>query len=422
MDRGKIGRLLYRIVLGLTIGYYLAAGVLAFWTPRENNIDFSVCYVAGATAVRGSSPYNHGELTKTRSELGGTVGTKPSYPFAYPPSVIPACVLLSRLPWDAAQGLWKLLNTAFLIGAVLLTFWIFSELRFTTDQKYLAWSFAFIFSPSVSVLLVGQSSLLVLFTALLTMVMYHRRKTWSAGLSLALTLTKPHLTVPLVVFLLFRRQFRIAIIGLSMFAALGIVGLYIGHSSVDTYLEGLHNYASSNRATNPRLVGIQNLTTIVFGTPASLTTLVSVFCGLLLLGLTLQIDNRMSLRHRAEDALPLLLLVSVVAFGAHSYDLVLLIPLFIWSLGNANDDKRFVTIVILCFALIVPLGAMKHVYEKVLSSFVPPSVYRFMLEPFRSWILLVLLALVMYLAFRESVSRNAEMLHVDQHQGEASDA
>ena len=80
------------------------------------------------------------------------------------------------------------------------------------------------------------------------------------------------------------------------------------------------------------------------------------------------------------------------------------------------------TIVILCFALIVPLGAVKHVYEGVLSSFVPPSVYRFMLEPFRSWILLVLLALVMYLAFRKSVSRNAEMLCVDQHQREASGA
>src|SRR5215203_1710654 len=122
MNRDRIGRLLYRIALGLTIAYWLAAGVLAFWTPRENNIDLSVCYVAGATAAGGSSPYNHGELTKTRKELGGTVGTKPSYPFAYPPSVIPACVLLSRLPWDGAQAFWKLLNTGFLIGAVLFTF------------------------------------------------------------------------------------------------------------------------------------------------------------------------------------------------------------------------------------------------------------------------------------------------------------
>ena len=167
-----------------------------------------------------------------------------------------------------------------------------SELRFTTDEKYLAWSFAFIFSPSVSVLLVGQSSLLVLFAALLTMVLYHRRKTWSAGLSLALTLTKPHLTVPLVLLLLFRRQFKITAIGLSMFAALGIVGLYIGHSDVNTYLQGLRSYAASNRPTNPRLVGIQNLTTVVFGAPESLATLVSVLCGILFVGLTLQIGQQ----------------------------------------------------------------------------------------------------------------------------------
>jgi hypothetical protein len=408
MERRKVGRSLYWIVLGLSITYCLAAGVLALWTPKEDGIDFSVCYVAGATAVRGSSPYNRGELTKTRSELGGTVGTKPSYPFAYPPSVIPACVLLSRLPWAGAQALWKLLNTTFLIGAVLFTFWIFSGLQFTTDEKYIAWSFAFIFSPTVSVLLVGQSSLLVLFTALLTMVLYHRRKTWSAGLSLALTLTKPHLTLPLVFLLLFRRQFQITIIGLSTFAALGILGLHIGHSTVDTYLQGLGSYASSNRPTNPRLVGIQNLVTIMFGAPASVATLVSVVSGLLFLGLTLQIDKKLPLRHRSEDALPLLLLVSVIAFGAHSYDLVLLIPLLIWSLGRAKDDKRFVTIVILCFVLIVPLGAVKYVYERALSSFIPLPVYRIIIEPFRSWILFVLLALVMYLVSLAFISRKVE--------------
>src|SRR5437867_841602 len=107
---------------------------------------------------------------------------------------------------------------AFLIGTVLLTFRIFSGLQFTQGDRYLAWSFAFIFSATVSVVLVGQSSLFVLFTALLTMVLYHLRKPGAAGFSLALALTKPHLTFPLVLLLLFRGRFKIPIIALTTFA------------------------------------------------------------------------------------------------------------------------------------------------------------------------------------------------------------
>ena len=68
----------------------------------QRGIDLAVCYVAGVTSERGSSPYNYAELTNTRRTLGTPLAAKPSYPFAYPPSVIPPCVLLSRLPWQAA--------------------------------------------------------------------------------------------------------------------------------------------------------------------------------------------------------------------------------------------------------------------------------------------------------------------------------
>src|SRR5207253_2596720 len=136
-----------------SVGYFLAAGILGVWTPLENGVDLSVCYVAGVTSLRGSSPYNHTQLTNTRRNLKGAIVAKPSYPFAYPPSVIPACALLSVLPWEGAQALWKLLNTLFLIGSVMISLRLFSRLQFRLGDKYLAWSFALIFSPTVSVLL-----------------------------------------------------------------------------------------------------------------------------------------------------------------------------------------------------------------------------------------------------------------------------
>jgi hypothetical protein len=338
-------------------------------------------------------------LTNTRRALDPTLAAKPSYPFAYPPSAIPACVLSSLLPWEGAQALWKLLNTAFLIGSVLLTFRIFSGLQFTQEDRYLAWSFAFIFSPTVTVLLVGQSSLFVLFTALLTMVLYQLRKPWAAGFSLALALTKPHLTFPLVFFLLFRRQFEITIIALATFVALAILGLYIGHSNIDTYLQGLSRYASWNSPANPHLVGIPNLTTGVFGLSASVASMLSVICGLLLLGITVLLDSKDSFRSRTEDVLPLLLLVSVLAFGAHSYDMVFLIPVCIWAIGKRRGDKRFLPIVVLSFVLTLPLRAVTIAYEQLLSHSIPLPVFRVVIEPFRSWIVLIVFVLVLYLTY-----------------------
>lgn len=398
-------RWLYKVSLVLSLVYCLAAGVLGLGSSAENGIDLAVCYVAGVTALRGFSPYNHTELTNTRRALTPAVAAKPSYPFAYPPSAIPACVLLGLLPWEGAQALWKLLNMAFLIGAVLFTFRIFSGLQFTQNDRYLAWSFAFILSPTVSVLLVGQSSLFVLFAALLTMVLYDLRMPWPAGFSLALALTKPHLTFPLVFLLLFRRRFKLTIIALATFAALAILGLYIGHSRIDTYLQGVSRYASWNSPASPHLVGIPNLITGVFGLPASVATRLSVICGLLLLGITFLLDSKDSSRDRTENVLPLLLLVSVLAFGAHSYDLVFLIPVCIWAIGSRRGDRRFLLIVVLCFILALPLRAVTLAYEKLLSHSMPLLAFRVVIEPFRSWIVLIVFALVLYLTYRRNVTR-----------------
>ena len=381
----------YRLGLALSLVYYVAAGVLGLASPAANGVDFSVCYVAGVTTRGGASPYNFADLTSTRSTLNPTLAAKPSYPFAYPPSVIPGCGLVSLLPWDIAQALWKLLNTVFLVGSVLLTFRLFSDLHFRQEDRYLAWSFAFIFSPTVTVLLVGQSSLFVLFTTLLTAVLCKLRKSWAAGLSLALALTKPHLTLPFVLLLLFRRRVKITIVALATFAALAMLGLYLSDSSLYVLLQGLRRYAEWNSPTNPRLVGIQNLTTRVLGLSYPLTTLLSLAGGFLLLGVTFRIERKLSLTRGSEEVFPLLFLVSVFAFGAHSYDLVFLIPMCIWALGRWRRDGRYLPVVLLCFILVIPLNAITIAYEKLLSRGLPSIVFQVVVEPYRSWILLILL-------------------------------
>jgi Glycosyltransferase family 87 len=392
----------YRLGLVLSLTYCLAAGVLGLGLPGGNGIDLSVCYVAGVTSLRGSSPYNHSDLTRTRSSLNASLASKPSLPFAYPPSVIPVCVLMSLLPWQIAQALWKLLNIGFLIGAVLLTFRLFSTLYFSLEQRYLLWSFAFVFSPTVSVLLVGQSSLFVLFTLVATMVLADLKQEGRAGVGLALALTKPHLSFALALLLLLRGRWRLVICGLLIFTVLGILGLQLSHSSIEMFLRGVRRYASLNRPTDPRLVGIQSLATLVGRQSRSVTTLLSAIAGLLLLGITLWLDRQLSSRGRSQEVLPLLLVVSVFSFGAHSYDLVFLIPACIWAMARWRRDKGYLLVVLLCFTLVLPLNLVTMAYEKSLSHLAPSGTFQLMIEPYRSWILLILVLMVGRLTYARS--------------------
>jgi hypothetical protein len=173
----------------------------------------------------------------------------------------------------------------------------------------------------------------------------------------------------------------------------------MGHSNLDDYLKTLARYASVNRPSNPRVVGIGNLLTTVAGLSASVASVLSVICGFLFIGITFLLDSRNAFRDSAADILPFLLVLSLVAFGAHSYDLVLLIPVCIWAIGKRRNERGFLPVVILCSILIIPLSAVQIAYEELLSHVVSLPVFRLVLEPFRSWMLLVLYLVMLYLTY-----------------------
>jgi Glycosyltransferase family 87 len=396
---------LVRACLVLSLAYLAVAGVIASWSPALNGLDLSVCYVAGATAMRGASPYRHDELGETRRALHPAVAAKTSLPFGYPPAAVPACILLSRLPWEVANAVWKVLNLAFVIGCVVLTIRLIPDLNLAPDARYLAWSVVFAFSPTVSVLLVGQSTLFVLCTALLGVVLSERQRPGAAGTCLALSLIKPHLIFPLVGFLLVRGKYGMVLVAGGITAVLTVVGLYLGHESPGGFLEALGVYSSWNSPTNPRLVGIQNLASNVFGSPPFAAQAAGLTLGLVFLALALTLERARSRPGRGEDALPAVLVVSVLSFGAHSYDLVFLIPVCVWAIGRAQTDRRFLPIVLLCALLVVPLGAVTPVRRLLPPGGVGDSLFHVAIEPYRSWILLILMALVMYVTARPIMAR-----------------
>jgi hypothetical protein len=332
-----------------------------------------------------------------------------SLPYGYPPAAIPACVLLSRFPWVVALVLWKLLNLAILVGCVLLTFRIFLNLRLAGDAQYLAWSLVVAFSPTVSVLLVGQSSLFVLYAGLLSLVLAEQRRPGAAGASLAFSLIKPHLVLPLVGFLLVNRHYRVVLVAGIATAVLTLAGLYLGHDSLEGYLYALRRYAAWNSPDNPRLVGLPNLITGVLGLPASVGSLVAVCVGLALLAWILA-QARTRPQKDANELLPAMLVVSVLSFGAHSYDLVFLIPVCVWAIGRVQRDRRFLPIVLLCALLVLPLGAVARAYDLLLSDVLGDRIFRVAIEPFRSWTLLLLCSLVMHVVARPPAQPGGEVV------------
>jgi Glycosyltransferase family 87 len=392
-------RWLYRAGLALSVSYCAVAGAIGQRTPLENGVDLAVCYTAGVTSMAGASPYNYAELTRTHRSLKSGIAAKPSYTFAYPPSAVPACLLLSLLPWDMTQGLWKLLNFGFLIGSVILTFRLFPHLQFTPADRYAAWIYAFALSPTVTVLLVGQSSLFVLLTLLLAVILSRQGKTSAAGVSLALALTKPQLSFPILCLWLSERRFKAGLVALATFAVLCVLGLYLSNSTVETFVHGFRTHSNSMDPTNPRLVGIQNLATGVFGLSASTGSGLSLVVGLLSIGALLRLHHTGARHLQGVDLIAPLLVVGVLAFRAHSYDMVFLIPTFIWSTARAHEDRRFAVVLVLCLLLIIPLRAVELLYQNVLIHAIPEHLFQVAMVPFRSWILLTVFVLQLYWLF-----------------------
>ena len=154
-----------------------------------------VSFVAGRAALDGVSPYERAAYIRTWQSLPTPpeLATTIAFPFAYPPTWIPVCVALALLPWSGALVVWKLLNVAFLVGSVVLTFRLLQGHALTASDRYAAWCFALVLSPTISVMAIGQASLFVLFMLLTAGYALQRRRPTLAGVALALALTKPQM-------------------------------------------------------------------------------------------------------------------------------------------------------------------------------------------------------------------------------------
>ncbi len=382
----------WRVVVAAAAVYFVAGGVASLWFPHDG-LDLYCSYVAGISAAHHESPYERATYERTWDALAPPPGLADSraFRFAYPPAWIPACLALGRLSWPVARTLWKLLNVVFLAASVLLTFRLLDGAALDACDRAAVWCFALTLSPTLTVLTVGQTSLLVLCALLAAGTSLQEKRPRLAGLALAVAMTKPQLASAFVVFLLLRGEVVTLAVGAACSLSLAALGLVLTHTGVGTYLAALEAYTETNGPTSHIAVGIASLLahTTRLGTPA--VTAIGAVGGVAIVAGVAWTRDAHGDRIGWRDALPTVLYVAPLAFRCHAYDLVALIPAFAWSRASATAPALRRAIQGLCLVLIVPRAALRIAWERTLGSGVAPDVFRFLERGFRTWVLLLLL-------------------------------
>jgi hypothetical protein len=129
----------------------------------------------------------------------------------YPPHALILLSPLGLLPHTWAVAIWSILNIGLALGAVILAIRIVRPLSTWSDMAlpmllFLCWG-------GFRTLL--QFSLVTLVFGLLAMWLADRKPAWS-GVFLGLSLLKPHVAVPFVLWAIFTRRVKVATVGLSV--------------------------------------------------------------------------------------------------------------------------------------------------------------------------------------------------------------
>ncbi len=389
-----------RVAVVAAAVYFVAGGVLSLWFPTDG-LDLYCWYVAGTCAARHESPYDRATYMRTWDGLASpaVLADTRAFPFAYPPSWIPVCLGLRRFPWPVARALWKIVNVASLVAALRLTFWLLQRTGLAADDRAAVWCFALVLSPTLTVLAVGQTSLLVVAALLAAGVSVSEGRPVVAGLALAVAMTKPQLASAFVVFLLLRGELGVLAVGAACSLALSVLGLVLTRTSIGAYVTALETYTQWNGPTSHVAVGIASLLAHLTSASTPVATAIGAAFGLALLAAVAWRRDGAGNRLAWPDALPVVLYTAPLAFRCHAYDLVALIPAFAWSRTPAMPRSLRLAIQGLCAVLILPRAALRIAWDAILGSATAPDAFLLVERGFRTWILLLLLP-AMVLALR----------------------
>jgi hypothetical protein len=336
---------------------------------------------------RGADIYRPKALFATQAKLFPTLGER-GIAFYIPPFAIPLLAPLGLLPASPAFLSYQLAQIGAIIAGIILL-----AKYFQLDCAGTVWLAAVTCAtaPMFESLKISQLAPFLFLAFAVFLMLMRQKKDFAAGLSLSVLLLKPQELLPLAIFLLFSRRFKI--VGSLAGAFLLLTALsfvFIGHTGYANYFELLKDSASHTQYMQPelsatlrgqllRLPGVSNAAANIVSSALLALTLLSIAWSGFRVGKSLDqreearrtepiIDEKENLLKEARSEQIFLLLALplglVSALHCHDYDLMLLAPWALTCLLSAATDKvsRVAQIlsVLLLFALMVPIYIPIH--------------------------------------------------------------
>ena len=297
-------------------------------------VDLRAFYTAAFLVRTGHAAelYRYAVQQSTQQYLFGAGQT---LPFLYPAFAALPFVPLSLLPYRVAFLALLLLNLALLASAAALL----SRVARPQQHPLLLAACFVAFFPTCIALMQGQISFALLGLYSATALLLHRKRSFTAGLCLALALAKFQIALPIALLYLLWRQYRVV---LGFCCGASVLG---GLSLALTGWRGVQEYAAAmlglgaNTWLDPTLAHARYGMTVadmpnLHGIAASLTTNPHLVAAFTLISSVLVLALTSRCRPSLTKALPAALLVS---YHLQPYDLVLLlVPLTLASGSRPN--------------------------------------------------------------------------------------
>ncbi len=194
---------------------YSTPGPVFDWSARGLS-DFHSMYTYSLAFRSGVSPYGAFD----QDDLGDLVVTRPSAPFS--PVIFLIMLPLTFLPLQMADAVLCLANVA-LIGWLARRVFLYAGVEINRGWWLAIFGFLVFSRPGHITLYTGY------FTPLLvagTLIAFHhaKKKPWLSGIGILLASAKPTYIIPLLILLVFRRNYKAAVIGFLYSGAVAFAG------------------------------------------------------------------------------------------------------------------------------------------------------------------------------------------------------
>jgi hypothetical protein len=201
------------LLILFSLGNYALNGFFA--GLRYKGGDFLNYYVIGKALIEGVNIHDDAEREAYAGKLGALLETgqvKRYHQADYPPFWYLLMSALTVLPWHWAFYLWTLINQ-FLLALTVYFLFRYYNMRLYSLEGALAFFLIFNFFPLFYNQLEGQVNILLLLMFVWSMWLFKNNRDWGAGLLLGLATGIKIIPGFLLLFYLWKRQFKVVLFG-----------------------------------------------------------------------------------------------------------------------------------------------------------------------------------------------------------------